>query len=229
MMNMRVVLAAIGFALSLTASFAQEPSARFDLLVREDMFAGFFDGDEEAFDRAMALCERRLAANPNDPEPLVWHGAGLMFRGGRAFMAGGREQGIAFTRQGLDEMNRAVALAPDSLGVLIPRGAMLLSAANGMRGGTRAREYVRIAVEDFEKALQHQQPFFAKLSTHGKGELLGALADGWSRLDESEKSRAYLARSVAELPDSKYAAAAKARLANPADREQITGLGCHRK
>ncbi|HML13652.1 MAG TPA: hypothetical protein VK456_10120 [Xanthobacteraceae bacterium] len=223
------VVAAVAFGLSLTVSFAQQPTARFDLLVREDMFAGFFDGDEEAFDRAMALCERRLAANPDDPEPLVWHGAGLMFRAGRAFAAGGREQGIAFNRQGLDEMNRAVALAPDKAAVLIPRGAVLLSAGKEMPDGARAREYIRIAVEDFEKALQQQQPFFAKLSMHAKGELLGALADGWSRLGETEKSRVYQRRLIAELPDSKYAVAAKARLENGADRSPMTCLGCHRQ
>ena len=223
------VVAAVAFGLSLTVSFAQQPTARFDLLVREDMFAGFFDGDEEAFDRAMALCERRLAANPDDPEPLVWHGAGLMFRAGRAFAAGGREQGIAFNRQGLDEMNRAVALAPDKAAVLIPRGAVLLSAGKEMPDGARAREYIRIAVEDFEKALQQQQPFFAKLSMHAKGELLGALVDGWSRLGETEKSRVYQRRLIAELPDSKYAVAAKARLENGADRSPMTCLGCHRQ
>jgi len=225
----KIHVVAVAFGLSLTVSFAQQPTARFDLLVREDMFAGFFDGDEEAFDRAMALCERRLAANPDDPEPLVWHGAGLMFRAGRAFAAGGREQGIAFNRQGLDEMNRAVALAPDKAAVLIPRGAVLLSAGKEMPDGARAREYIRIAVEDFEKALQQQQPFFAKLSMHAKGELLGALADGWSRLGETEKSRVYQRRLIAELPDSKYAVAAKARLENGADRSPMTCLGCHRQ
>jgi tetratricopeptide (TPR) repeat protein len=229
MKRMHAALAVIGFALSLAGAHAEERATRFDLLVREDMFAGFFDGDEEAFDRAMALCERRLAANPDDAEPLVWHGAGLMFRAGRAFAAGGREQGIDFNRRGLEEMNRAVALAPDKAAVLIPRGAVLLSAGKEMPDGARAREYIRIATQDFEKALQQQQPFFAKLSTHARGELLGALADGWSRLGEPEKSRVYLRQLIDELPDSKYAAAAKARLADPADRSQMTCLGCHRQ
>jgi tetratricopeptide (TPR) repeat protein len=192
------------------------------------MFNGF-DGDEEAFDRAMALCEQRLAANPDDPEPLVWHGTGLMFRAGRAFMTGGREQGIAFTRQGIEEMNRAVALAPDAVGVLIPRGAVLLGAAKQMPDGARARDYLRIAMGDFEKTLHLQQSYLATLPTHSKGELLGALAEGWARLDEVEKSRGYLSELVKELPDTKYAAAAKTRLANPADRSPLTCLGCHRR
>lgn len=227
MTGLRIALAAVALAGTLAASLAQAPSDRFDVQVRADMFDGF-EGDEEAFDRAMALCERRLAANPDDPEPLVWHGAGLMFRGGRAFMAGGRDQGIAFTRQGLDEMKRAVALAPDAVGVLIPRAAVLLDAARRMPDGALARDYLRVAVGDFEKALRIQQPYVATRSVHAKGELLGALAEGWSRLGETEKSHAYLRQLIDELPDSKYAAAAKARLANPADRSAMTCLGCHR-
>jgi hypothetical protein len=220
---------AVGFlALGLAGSFAQAPAQRFDYLVRGDMFEGF-DGNEEAFDRAMALCEQRLAANPDDPEPLVWHGVGLMFRAGRAFMAGGRDQGAVFGRQGFAEMARAVALAPDNVAILIPRGAVLLAAAKNMPDGPRARDYARIAVGDFEKALSLQQPYRARLSTHAKGELLGGLADGWSRLGETEKSRGYLEQLVTELPDSKYAAAARARIDNPVDRSPTTCLGCHRR
>jgi tetratricopeptide (TPR) repeat protein len=228
MTGSRSALAAGVLVLALTGSLAQAPAQRFDYQVRGDMFEGF-DGDEQAFERAMALCETRLANNPDDPEPLVWHGIGLMFRAGRAFMAGGREQGIAFERQGLGEMNRAATLAPDAVGVLIPRGAVLLSAAKQMPEGARAREYVRVAVGDFEKSLKLQQSRFATLSVHAKGELLGGLAEGWSRLGETEKARAYFTQLVSELPESKYAAAAKARLDNAADRSAVTCLGCHRR
>jgi hypothetical protein len=228
MIRIHLVLAAAAFAAALAGSHAQERLDRFDYLVRAEMFNGF-DGDEAAFERGMALCEQRLAANPDDPEPLVWHGAGLMFRAGRAFMAGGRDQGIAFTRQALDEMARAVALAPDTVAVLIPRGVVLLAAAKDMPDGVRTRDYIRVAMGDFEKSLSLQQPYLARLSTHGKGELFGALAEGWSRLDDTEKSRVYLRQLIDELPETKYAAAAKARLANPGDRSPMTCLGCHRQ
>jgi hypothetical protein len=118
------------------------------------------------------------------------------------------------------------ALAPDAVGVLIPRGAVLLSAAKQMPDGARAREYVRVAVGDFEKSLKLQQSRFATLSVHAKGELLGGLAEGWSRLGETEKARAYLTQLVSELPESKYAAAAKARLENTGgpERGDVPGL-----
>ena len=104
----RLIAAGFGLVVA-TVAFAQS-SERFDLLVRGDMFAGF-EGDEEAFDRALALCEKRLADNPNHAQALVWHGAATFFRGGRALAAGGRDQALAFFRQGSAEMNRAVALS----------------------------------------------------------------------------------------------------------------------
>jgi hypothetical protein len=142
MIRISLVLAAVAFVAALAVSHAQERAGRFDYLVRADMFYGF-EGDEEAFERAMALCEQRLAANPDDPEPLAWHGVGLMFRSVRAAMADGREQAAGFGRQGFAEMARAVALAPDTVGVLIPRGAVLLAGEGnaGQRTGPRVRAH----------------------------------------------------------------------------------------
>jgi hypothetical protein len=103
---------------------AQDKSTRFDYLVREDMFRGF-EGDIEAFDRAMALCEKRLAANPYDAEALVWHGAGLLARAGAAFQAGGRDKPMQMIAQAMAEMAKAVELKPNDIAVLVPRATAL--------------------------------------------------------------------------------------------------------
>jgi hypothetical protein len=100
---------------------------RFDYQVRKDMFDGF-NGDTEALDRAIALCEARLAKDPSDAEPLVWHGAGTLFRARQAFQAGNIATGITLSRQATDEMAYAVALKPSHVEVLIPQGAALLAA-----------------------------------------------------------------------------------------------------
>ena len=60
--------------LSFTASAATPPE-RFDASVRDDFFSGLA-GRPDAFERAMATCERMLAKNPRHPEALVWHGSG---------------------------------------------------------------------------------------------------------------------------------------------------------
>jgi hypothetical protein len=123
-------------------------------------------------------------------------------------------------------MGKAVALRPDDVGILVARGAGMLAAAMRLPDA-RGRPLVATAVGDFERVLALQQPYFASLARHPKGELLAALAEGWSRLGDARKSRGYLARMVEELPDTPYAAAALTRLDDPGASSRITCLGCH--
>src|SRR5215475_4110678 len=74
----RLATGPIAVDLSMTAAGVAHAQVvqRFDYLVREDMFRGFA-GDTAALERAMALCERRLAEDPNKPRP--WCGMALAF------------------------------------------------------------------------------------------------------------------------------------------------------
>src|SRR5947207_6646490 len=110
----------------------QAPVQRFDYLVRADFFAGTA-GDEARLKKAIDLCERTLADNPRHAEAMVWHGAALLVQSGRAFQHGDMGSGGQLWDRGLKEMNAAVALAPDNVGVLIPRGATLFEATRGMK------------------------------------------------------------------------------------------------
>src|SRR5262245_9679191 len=164
-----------------TATTAQDSSKRFDFLVREDIFAGLA-GDRARFDKAMKLCEDTLAKNPKHAEAMVWHGGGVLTRAGWAFQAGDMRQGGALWRKGLDEMNAAVALEPDNIGVLIPRAAVLLEASKHVPVPGSAIELLETAVNDYEKVLRFQQSYFDKLTTHSRAELMTALGYGWPRL-----------------------------------------------
>ena len=70
-------------------------------------------------------------------------------------------------------------------------------------------------------------PSWSKLAEHDRGELLGALADGWLVLGETTKANAYLYRMIAELRDTAYAKNAATRRADPAAKVPLTCLGCH--
>src|SRR5439155_20496427 len=118
----------IAFALTLAAGqtsptpqVSQAAAQRFDYLVRADFFAGVA-GDEARLQKAIDVCERTLADNPKHPEALVWHGAAALVQSGRAFQGGDMSAGGQLWERGLREMNEALALAPDNVGVLIPRG-----------------------------------------------------------------------------------------------------------
>jgi len=217
------------FALmTLVSGFSQtNSSARFDMKVRDDFFAGFA-GDAARFERAMKTCEEALAANPKDPAALVWHGGGIFFESGQQFRKGDAGKGIELQQRGLKEMNEAVSLAPGSLTTRIPRGAILIASGRFM-DDIYAKPLVETGVTDFEKALEIQAPNAANLGTHSLGELLGGLADGYRRLGNAEKSKEYLERMVKDLPGTPYERQARRWLSDlsAVGRQERFCLGCH--
>jgi len=205
---------------------AQEPAAkppRFDYLVRADFFAGAA-GDEARLQQVVDVCERALAENPRHAEALVWHGATLIVRAGRAFQTGDRAAAMPLFDRGVKEMTEAVGISPDNPGVLIPRGAVLFEATRSMPAEA-ARPLVQSAVANYERALELQAPIFAALGDHAKGELLFGLADGWARLGDSAKARQYFERLIADAPASGEAPRAREWLATGVVPKS-TGAGC---
>jgi tetratricopeptide (TPR) repeat protein len=195
---------------ALMLSAAQAPPAgqqRFDYLVRADFFAGVA-GDEARMKKAQDLCEQTLAEHPMYPEALVWHGAILFAGAGQAFQKGDMATGGQLFQRGVQEMNDAVALAPDNPGVLIPRAAVLLEGTRGMPPDM-ARPLLESAVANYEHVLDVQAPRWAALGDHAKGELLFGLADGSARLGRPEKARAYFERVIKDAPTSGQAPRAK--------------------
>src|SRR4051794_13478092 len=115
---MRLITCFVGGVLSALigiAGYAPAP-ARFDMQGRTDFFAGFA-GDSARLAHAMEVCERALADNPNHAEALVWHGSGLTFQAGTAFRNGDAQAGMDLFARGTKEMDDAVALEPDNVGV----------------------------------------------------------------------------------------------------------------
>ncbi len=229
---MRMMSVALVWVLALVLSVPQpsaQPAERFDMLVRTDFFAGFA-GDRNRLAQGIAACEKVLAENPSHPEALVWHGSGLAFQAGIAFAAGQQAHGMDLWTSGMREVDRAVALAPDEVGVLIPRGAMLLSATRSMPAPI-ASPLLESALGNYEHALELQRPVWASLGDHAKGELLFGLAEGYARLGDMDTSRRYFARIVADAPASGQTERARAFLATgqPPSLPQngMTCIGCH--
>ena len=206
----------------------QKAEKRFDYLVRADFFAGLA-GDEAALDRAMKVCEETLAKNPKHAEAMVWHGGGLLFISSKYFQKGDVQKGMQLWNRGIKEMDEAVALEPDNIGVLIPRGATLIPASRFVRSPDESIALLQKGVNDYERVLQIQKAYFANLSGHARGELLFGLAEGWQRLGNAEKSRNYFQRIVNEAQGSERQKQAKAFLDTgtlPASTQSCTG--CHR-
>ena len=200
---------------------------RFDIKVREYFFSGF-TGNTAALDKGMKMCEEALAANPKFPEAMVWHGSGLVYRAFGAFQTGDQQKGLELWRQGMQEMDTAVEMAPDNLGVRIPRGAFLLTSSRFMRDPERIRTVVQKGVSDLEKAYELQKDHLSALGTHPRGELELGLADGYSRLGNEQKATEWFERIKVDLKGTLYEDSANLWLQTknlPA--KQAGCMGCH--
>ena len=216
-------------ALVVAAQAAAPPAQqRFDYVVRADFFAGIA-GDEARLKKAMEACERTLAENPAHAEALVWHGAAVLFQSGQAFQKGDMPTGGQLWERGLTEMNKAAALAPDNVGVLIPRAATLFEATRNMQPAM-ARPLLETAVANYEHVLALQTPYFDTLGDHPKGELLFGLAEGYHRLGQHDQARLYFERLTKDAPTSGQTSKAREWLATGAVPKAAgtSCVGCHK-
>ena len=220
------ILSVTAVAAFLFGALSKGQDTRFDYQVRNDFFAGF-SGNAEAMARAMAVAEATLAADPKHAEALVWHGSGLYFQAGQAFQKGDPQKGMELATKGIAEMDQAVALAPDNVGVRIPRGAVLLTATR-FQQGPHVGPLVERAMKDYEHTYQLQEKFLGKLGTHPRGELLLGIADAANRMGDKEKAKQFYQRAVQDLPETVYARNAKEWLETGKLAPQKAGcLGCH--
>jgi tetratricopeptide (TPR) repeat protein len=216
----------IALAVFITTAAAPILAQRFDMMVRSDFFAGF-RGDEARLAKGMEACEKVLSQNPKDPAALVWHGNGLFFKSAEVFRTGDWQAGLKMQEQALKEMDDAVALAPNDLQTLIPRGAALLAGAPFFPDEATARPLVMKAVSDYEKVLTLQDG--TRVVGHSRGELLGGLAVGYRLLGDRDHAAKYLRRIVDEMPATAYAERANGWLANPDSMKRTDRfcIGCH--
>jgi hypothetical protein len=238
MVNRSMFAAALCLAIALTIPLGSVGQARptppqaqrFDELVRTDFFAGVA-GDAAALDRAMRLIEATLDADPRRPDVLVWHGSGLIARAVQSVEKGGVPASDSLWKRGLQEMNEAVALDPDNVAVLIPRGATLLEVSRSVPDADQAKGLLATGVADYEKVLVLQAPYFKYLSEHSRGELLFGLAEGLHRLGERDRARTYFERLRSEARNSEYGSMGTAWLNDPsgATARQRGCVGCHYK
>lgn len=220
-MKIQFTIAAIAAALTLSSA------ERFDHLVRGDYFAGFA-GNTEALERGMKASEEALKENPKHAEALVWHGAGLFFLAGQAFQKKDTAKGMELFGKGMGEMKTAVELEPNSIGVRVPRAAVLSSAARNMQGDL-AKQLFESVIEDYTTVYRLQEKRIDQMGVHPKGELLFGLADAYSRTGAPDKAEIYFNLLKEKLPNTPYAKRADKWLETrePLPVAQTACIGCH--
>jgi len=223
-----ITISMVAILALVTVSLAQ----RQDILrsAGQDMLAAL-NGDTARFERGMKKLEEYLAGNPNDPEAKVLHGNGVMARSGEAFKTGDMANAAKLYQAGLDEMEQAVAAAPDNVFVRGRRGVVMITASRSTPPAM-SKPLLETAVEDFGRVLQirERDRTLADRSIHQRGELLTGLADGWDRLGDKEKARSYFERITKDLKGTIYEQRANAWLENKPEAkaaEYFACTGCH--
>jgi len=225
-----VSAALLAFLLSIAS--AQKQAERFDLVVREDFFAGLA-GNAEALKRGMAKCEEKLKAEPDNAEALVWHGAGLQFQSVSYFQKNEMQKGIELYQQGEAEMDRAVQLQPKSISILVPRAAHYVVFSRYVPDKAQQRTMLTKVIHDYEEVYRQQQPHFDKLSEHARGELLLGLAEAYLRSGgEENRGKANELLKLAQQEKSYVKEATTWLQAAPEAKPSTffhTCVGCHAK
>jgi hypothetical protein len=207
---------------------AKTATERFDLEVREDIFAGF-EGDEDALKRGEEKCEQALKDNPKNSEAKVWLGAVRVFKAGQLFQQNKPLEAMPLWNKGQKDMDDAVAMDPDNVGVRIPRASVLLPSARNTPAMVREPILKKVR-EDFEYIYNKQAKHLDELGEHSRGELRMGLADTYRLLGQLDKSNEQLEAVAKELPDTEYASVAKKWLAaEPKTKLAHNCLGCHSK
>lgn len=205
-----------------------DSATRFDLVVREDYFAGF-NGDTKALERGMKASQEVLKDDPKHAEAMVWLGGGQVFLSGQNFSKGNVVDGMKMWQEGLAKMDAASKLEPDNIGVLIPRAAVLMPASRNLPKPIR-EQVLNGVLANFLRVYEQQKNGLDKIGEHPLGELRMGLADVYRSLGKSEESKAQLKAILEELPDTEYSAEATKWLdAKPTAKLDHNCIGCHSK
>lgn len=228
---------AISFLLASCAPFAaaqdMPKNIRVSTWVREDLFAGYLDGDMTRFKQGVQKLDRILAANPKAADVLAWKGDNLLFLGVRAYEAGNAAAFDAEYRKALELFAQAAAITkqappPYRAGVFAITGGGFTVMADRMPPKYRREAWTKVR-ENYTALREAQKETFDKLPVHFRGEVMAGLAQAAQRLGEKENAKALTQELVTALPGTPYAVFGKRWLDKPATMatSKVTCVSCH--
>jgi len=198
-------------------------------LVREDVFAGFLQGDQARLARAERNIEQLLASRPADRAPLLaWQGSAVLTRAAMALEAGQKAQFTQQYQRASDLFAEAIRLGPEEVSVFAIIGGTQSAIADRLPAAERAVRWEQ-AYSAYQQLLKLQSSVLEKLPLHHQGEVLAGLAQTAQRTGRDAEAATHVDRILAMAPGTSYARAAQQWKDNPATRAgtKLTCQTCH--
>ena len=198
-------------------------------LLREDVFAGFLQGDIARMARAEKNADLLLASRPMDrPGILAWQG-GLALT--RAVMANEAKQPDQFQqhyRRAQDLFAEAMKLGPNDVGVFAITGGSQVTVADRLPPAERKAAW-ELGYTAYQRLWKMQEQTIEKLPLHHKGEVLSGLAQTADRTGRREEADASVDRILTLMPNTPYATRARQWKDDPSGRatSKLACQTCH--
>ena len=205
---------------------------RLSTWVREDLFAGYMDGDMARYAQGVKKLDAFVAKNPNAPDGAGWQAANALFEAARAHEAGDRAGFDKHYAKAQELFSRAATLAVQDTGgraaVFAITGGSHTAVGDRLPEPYRRTAWTKVR-ESYTSLRELQMPAFDKFPPHFRGEVLSGLAQAAQRLGEAEKATKLTQELVEALPNTPYAVFGKRWLDKPETmaKSKITCVSCH--
>lgn len=198
-------------------------------LLREDVFAGFLQGDVARMTRAEKNADLLLASRPADrANILAWQGSLALTRAVMANEARQPDQFRQHYRRAQELFAEAMKLGPSEVGVFAITGGSQVSVADRLPVAEQKAAW-ELGYAAYQQLWKMQSQIIEKLPLHHKGEVLSGLAQTAARTGRSEEAAANVERILTLMPDTPYASRARQWKDDPSQRasSKLACQTCH--
>jgi hypothetical protein len=224
-----IVVAWVAISAALPAQSPEPPISDTRLsvhtLLREDVFAGFLQGDLTRMARAEKNADLLLTSRPDErPSILAWQGGLAMTR---AIMANDAHQPDQFRqhyRRAQALFTEAMKLGPEEVAVFAITGGTQVTIADRLPADERKASW-ELGYTAYQQLWKLQSQIIEKLPLHHKGEVLSGVAQTAERTGRHEEAAAGVERILSLLPDTAYASRARQWKDDPSGRA-MSKLAC---
>lgn len=198
-------------------------------LLREDIFAGFLQGDLARMARAEKNADLLLASRPMDrPGILAWQGSLALTRAVMANEAKQPDQFQQHYRRAQDLFAEAMTLGPNDVGVFAITGGSQVTIADRLPPAERNVAW-ELGYRAYQRLWTMQEQMIEKLPLHHKGEVLSGLALTADRTGRRDEADAGVDRILTLMPNTPYASRARQWKDDPSGRatSRLACQTCH--